>query len=106
MKKKADRDRTGKTHKIKVGEVTVYLTVNYNDKGKIKEMFAKADEGWQGWVDVLMLTASLALRSGCNIDTILKHWRHHRFEPSAFGYSSIPDAIAKKIQEEINKDTE
>jgi len=93
-------DRRGQTHKIKVGDITIHLTVNRDESGKPKELFAKASEGFQGWVDVLMLTASLALRYGCPMQTILNHWRHHRFEPAAFGCSSIPDAIAKKIQEE------
>jgi hypothetical protein len=95
--------RTGQTYKIVVGEVTVYVTLNRDDNGKPKELFAKADEGYQGWIDVLMLTASLALRNGCDFATILNHWRHQRFEPAAFGCSSIPDAIAKRIQEEGSK---
>ena len=92
--------RHGQTYKIKVGEITIYVTLNRNESGKPKEIFAKADEGYQGWIDSLMLTASLALRNGCDMDTILRHWRHQRFEPSAFGCSSIPDAIAKRIKEE------
>ena len=97
-------NRRGQTHKIKVGEISIYLTVNRNEDGSPKELFCKSSEGWQGWVDVLMLTASLALRHGCPMQTILSHWRHHRFEPNTFGCSSIPDAIAKRIQEEGEQD--
>jgi len=92
-------NRTGETHKIKCGNITIYVTINKDAKGRIVELFGKSDEGYQGWVNMLMLTASLALQHGCPLETIVRHWRHQRFEPSAFGCSSLPDAIAAKLEE-------
>ena len=88
--------RTGTTTKIQCGPVTLYVTVNED-----REIFVKADEGWQGWADVLAETASLALQYGCPMDVLMRHWRGHRFDPQGIGQgSSIPDAIARGMGHE------
>jgi len=90
--------RRGHTHKIVVGDETIYVTLNHDSKGNPREMFIKA-QLLQGWCDVLSLTASLFLQRGGDLGVLLRHWRHQRFEPSAFGCSSLPDAIAAKLEE-------
>jgi len=90
--------RNGKTHKIKCGPVSLYVTVNTGVDGAPAEMFVKADNGWQGWADALAVTASMAMQHGCPLATILKKWRGMRFDPSGIGHGkSIPDAIAERI---------
>jgi ribonucleoside-diphosphate reductase alpha chain len=92
--------RHGKTHKIVLNGVTMYLTVNEAD-GKPVEMFCKASDGWQGWVDTLCVTASLALQYGAPISDIIKHWSHQAFPPAAVGQGkSIPDALARVLQQQ------
>ena len=57
--------RQGDTHKITVGPVSPYVTANRADDGTVRELFVKADMGWQGWADALAVTASMALQYGC-----------------------------------------
>ena len=91
--------RKGKTYKIRVGPCTVYLTANVGPDGVVRELFCKADEGWQGWADALMITASLALQHGCPLDTLLAKWRGMRFPPAGIGALSVPDAVARVLGE-------
>jgi hypothetical protein len=92
--------RRGKTHKVRVGACTVYLTANVGKDGQVLELFGKADEGQQGWVDALMVTASLALQHGCPLDTLLTKWRGMRFPPAGIGALSVPDAVARRLGDE------
>lgn len=94
------QDRAGKTHKVRCGTVTLYVTVNMDTSGNPMELFAKADEGYQGQADALCVTASLALQHGCPFATILRKWRGMRYVPDGFGAFSIPDAIARKLMVE------
>lgn len=96
--------RHGKTHKITLNSVTLYLTVNEVD-GKPIELFCKADEGLQGWVDTLCITASLALQWGCPIEDIIRHWRGQRFPPHSLGQgTSVPDALARMLAKQYVKE--
>ena len=92
----------GRTFTVRVADVTVHVTVNTNVQGRAVEVFGKADCGWQGWLDTLMETVSLALQFGTPMGTILHHWRYQRFEPMGIvGQGvSIPDAIAKRLFDE------
>lgn len=101
-RKKPPVTRTGSTYKIDIDGVTVYVTVNFDETGHPIELFAKASDGHQGWVDIMCLTASLAIQHGCPLETILAKWRWARFPPSQLGIgTSIPDAIARLLMAEI-----
>jgi len=89
----------GKTHKIEVGKVDVYVTVNCFEDGNPGEVFVKCTDGTQGWCNVLSETLSVALQSGAPLNTLLQHWKHHRFPPNSFRYRSIPDAVAHCLEE-------
>jgi ribonucleoside-diphosphate reductase alpha chain len=98
--------RHGVTHKITLGAVELYVTVNTDAEGRAREMFGKATEGWQGWLDVLCETASLYLQRGGTLEELARHWRGQRFPPDGIAGqgSSIPDAIARMLEE--RKETE
>ena len=91
------RTRTGATTKYRIGPCTVYVTVNGTPP---LEVFAKADEGWQGWADVLCELASVALQSGTKPWLVARHLRHHRIEPEGGPGQpcSVPDAIGRAIE--------
>ena len=90
--------RPGITKKIVCGGVTMYVTVNESENGTPLEMFIKADEGYQGWLDTLVITASMAMQHGCPMADILRKWRGTRFPPDQIGRgSSLPDAIAREL---------
>ena len=96
MRTKPPMTRTGKTHKIKIGSVSLYVTIND------LEIFVKCNAGWQGWCDVLAVTASLARQHGCPWSTIKKHWCNQAFVPDGIvGQGrSIPDAISRILPED------
>jgi hypothetical protein len=97
--------RRGTTYKIQVGPCTVYLTANTDAEGRVMELFMKAEEGWSGWADALMVTASLALQHGCPLETLLAKWRGMRFPPAGVGASSIPDGVARRLAGKAEKET-
>ena len=97
-RKRLPMTRSGTTYKIGIGDCTVYVTVNVDEEGIERELFVKADSGYQGWCDILAETASLYLQSGGTMKELLRHWRGHRFDPQQLGVgSSIPDSIARVI---------
>ena len=91
--------RKGTTTKIQCGAVSLYVTINADAQGVPREMFAKADQGWQGWCDALAVTASLAMQYGCPLADILAKWRGMRFAPDGIAGqgASLPDAVAREI---------
>ena len=103
MRQRLPATRKGKTHKIQMAEAcTLYVTVNTDKDGNPREMFIKADNGFQGWCDVLAETASLYLQcEDGKWETLMRHWRGHRFEPEG-GFregSSIPDSIRRHFND-------
>lgn len=97
--------REGRTHKLKVGNVTLYVTVNRDEAGAIRELFCKADEGHNAEADGIALMASLALRHGCPPDVVVRHLRFRRYPPHGGPGQpcSISDAIGKAIESEIGE---
>ena len=104
-RRKPETTRHGLTRKMTLAKVEVYATLNRDKDGRPIELFAKATEGWQGWVDVLCETASLAMQYGCPLSVLARHWRGHRFPPDGIAGegSSVPDAIARWLEEEAKK---
>ena len=99
---KPPTDRKGETHKITIGGTDVYVTLNRLPDGRPIELFIKASKTdehcWQGPLDTLAVTASIAMQYDAPLDTILGKWRGQRYEPSQIGVgSSIVDAIARRL---------
>jgi hypothetical protein len=103
MRHRLPTDRQGTVTKLRCADVTLYVTLNRDAEGVPRELFIKADQGWQGWCDVLAETASMYLQlDGSSLEVLCRHWRHHRFEPRGIGQgSSIPDVIAKMLEKAI-----
>ena len=103
MRHKLPPDREGKTHKIVMGAVEIYLTVNLDDTGRVRELFSKCTEGHQGQVDALCETASLYLQcEDGNLAVLVAHWLYRKYLPDgAIGQgSSLPDAMARVLKKE------
>jgi len=98
-------NRTGRTHKTRVGPVTLYVTVNRDGEGKIREVFVKADEGNNAEADGLAIMASLAMRHGCPPETVARHLRFRQYPPHGLPGQpcSISDAIGRVIEDEARQ---
>ena len=94
--------RTGRTHKVVIGECTAYLIVNRDTHGRIMEVFAKSDNGQQGHLDMACRLISLTLQGRDDLDTIIKHMANDRTEPCGGPGqpTSIYDAIARVLRTE------
>jgi hypothetical protein len=97
--------RKGRTHKVVVGEVTAYVTVNRDASGQVMELFAKAD-AMQGHLDNACRLASLGLQGRATVQTLVHHLRGDRTGPAGGPGqpTSIYDALARVLQAEIEAD--
>lgn len=100
---KPPTNRTGRTHKVKVGKVSMYVTVNRAANGQIIEAFGKADEGVQGHLDVACRLISLAIQGRGDMATIIRHLRFDRTPPNGGPGqpTSIYDALARVLEDEL-----
>ena len=97
--------RYGITKKIRLGNWTLYVTLNSVD-GKPVEMFIKYSrrghsEGLDGsplaYLDTMAKGASRQLQAGVPLATVLGDWRFTRFPPDQLGVGTSPlDAIARE----------
>ena len=98
--------RQGRTHKILVGPIKAYLTVNRDEDGNIIEIFAKANNGAQGHLDNVCRAYSLGFQERCNVPTAIRHLRGDRTEPvGCMGDdgTSIYDAIGRMLERELGE---
>ena len=102
MRDRLSTDRRGQTHKVEVGKVTLYITVNKSGNGKIMECFCKADQGEQAHAGGLAELSLLLLQYNCPVKTVVQHLRYRRYEPSGcIGQPcSISDAIGMVLEDE------
>ena len=102
MRQRLPATRPGETKKVEVGPVTLYITINRDADGAIREVFAKADQGEQPHADGLAELTSLLLQYNCPVKTVVQHLRYRRYEPSGcIGQPcSISDAIGMVLEEE------
>jgi len=102
MRQRLQATRPGQIHKVEVGEVTLYITVNRDEDGEIMEVFVKADNGYNGDADGLGELSSLLLQYGCPVAKLVEHLRFRRYEPSGcIGQPcSISDAIGMVLEDE------
>lgn len=102
------RERTGKTHQLKIGDATLYVTTGEHPDGSLAEVFVKLSkrgstlDGFAAWIGT---TISLALQHGVPLVDLAGVPIHElRFEPSGntndpeIGYAnSIADAVMRRL---------
>jgi len=99
---------TGSTIKMKTGCGTLYVTINSDSKG-LCEVFAQIGKSGgcaASQIEAISRMISLALRSGIDIQSILKQLRGIRCPEPTMGIDgsilSCPDAMAKAIQKYLS----
>jgi len=102
MKRKPPNDRKGITHKVKIGSMSMHITVNRDEDGEIIEIFGKAGEGMQGHFDMCCRLASLGIQGRADVKTLIRHMRGDRTFPNGIAGqpTSIYDAIARVLEQE------
>ena len=102
MRQRLPATRPGEIKKVEVGPVTLYITVNRDANGAIREVFAKADEGQKPHADGLAELSSLLLQYECPVKTVVQHLRYRRYPPAGIVNQpcSISDAIGKVLEDE------
>ncbi len=95
-------ERMGKTVRIKVDGMKIYLTHNpYPDTGKLGEIFlscSKEGSTVSGLLDSISIFFSMALQHGVPLEDLVEKMEGQRFEPSDHRSSSIMDAVAKYLK--------
>ena len=89
-------NRWGRTHKVQIGSVEVYITVNRGADGSIREVFGHCTDGFQPYLEDCCIPSSLALQYGCLVETLVDKLLHRRGYPpiGAIGQpKSLSDAI-------------
>ena len=95
---KLPTERKAITHKFRLGETKVYLTVGLYEDGRPGEIFLKADkmgDALRGGLNVISILFSMALQRGIPLAELAGKLRHQSFEPSGFtGNTKIPSATS------------
>lgn len=84
-RERLERERTGKTTKLRCGEYELYLTANTYPDGRLGELFIKGagKEGstLQGVTDDLAKILSISLQSGADLGTLARKLTDSKYEP-------------------------
>lgn len=98
----------GVTERVKIGCGNLYITVNYDDQG-ICEIFTNTGKagGCPSQSEATARLASVALRSGMDVDTIVEQLKGIRcpstIRQGGMKCTSCPDAMARIIEQEYEK---
>lgn len=91
-RRKFTDERTGITHKFKVGGVKGYITANSFDDGPLGEIFISIESQGstiEGLMGILSIITSISLQHGVPLETIISKFRRTKFDPS--GLTINPD---------------
>jgi len=92
-REKLPETRTGINHKVKIGGVKIFITVNTFKDGRPAEIFIKTgiinsvkddkeqEFGLQGWCNSLCILMSLCLQAGVELEIICGKLQYQRFKP-------------------------
>ncbi len=109
-------ERDGKTHKLQLGGLDIYLTANtYPTPDKLMEIFivVNPQQGstLHGFLDAFAKTFSIALQYGAPLEHLVKLHRNCRFEPNGLTgtkaihtCTSILDYIVRYLELKFSKD--
>ena len=101
-----DTRLTGRTVKVKIGDLSVFIIVNKDEHGNVMECFAYERKGHQGELDGLAGLASIALQHGTPIEKVVEFLRYRRYAPEGgIGQpSSLSDALGRALEQADNED--
>lgn len=104
-------DRHGRTHTLKVSDITMEVTVNRGTDGQIVEVFCKARgtgdkpcDGIQGHLDRGCTFMSLGFQGRGDVATVIRHLRGDQTHPRGHvgQATSVWAAIGKVLEQEID----
>jgi len=102
-----DHERTGHTHKVRIGGIVGYITVNPTEDGEgVHEIFVhgfgQLGSVVQGWTNSFSIMLSLGLQNGLDLERFAPLLVQMKFEPNGETDNpqiptchSIPDYIAQ-----------
>jgi len=100
--------RPGVTHHLTIqhadGELDLYLICNTYPDGRLGEVFvkaAKAGSRVHAYLDLLMLTLSVAIQSGVPLATLTSKYRGTRFPPEG-RVNNYPEEMVRAEQATLN----
>ena len=95
--------REGRVHKIKLGTDSLYVVVNTDGAGKVREVFGHGDGGCKPELDGLCGLASIGLQYGAPLAKIVKFLRKRNYPPHGGPGQpkSISDALATVLDEYV-----
>ena len=98
--------RQGKTHKIKLQDMSIFVTVNTDKKGRVMEVFSTERTNLRGELDGLAGLTSIALRHGTPLKAIVEFLRFRRYEPEGWinQPTSPSDALGRVLESYLPKD--
>jgi ribonucleoside-diphosphate reductase alpha chain len=98
---------SGVTHRVRTGNGTMYITVNFDESGKPFEVFSALGKGGSddaAYLEAISRLLSLALRAGVDIESIVKQLRGITCNPTwdnGVMVRSAPDAVALALSRHI-----
>ena len=83
---KLDDPRAGFTHKVHIGRLTGYITVNADEQGAPREVFIHGFGGFgstlQGFCDTFAIMLSISLQHGVTLHTLAGKFGRMTIEPN------------------------
>ena len=119
-RRKMPNDRQSLTHQVKIGNLTIYLTMGFFNNGDLGEIFIRASKLGStvgGLLDVIATQTSFALQHGVPLEKLVNKFEYVQFEPAGITNNpeirfakSIPDYIFRylglKFLGKVNEATE
>ena len=102
---------TGLTHRVRTGHGNMYITINFDETGRPFEVFStlgKAGGCDSAQLEGISRLASLAMRSGVDIESIMQQLRGITCCPAwdqGIMVRSAPDAVALALAKHAKKDS-
>lgn len=114
QRRRLPETRMAVTHKFTVGGQKGYVNVGLFEDGTVGEIFCHLEKtDMNGMMDVLCITASMALQRGAALEDLCSKWEHQRFPPAGPTKNkaipmalSIPDYLGRWLRAEFCEKTQ
>lgn len=113
IRRKPPTDRTGKTHKVHIDGIEIFITANEYEDGQLAEVFVSvAKHGAEmRLIDQVAIFLSIALQHGVPLEVFVEKMRGTRVgtqgftdDPQFYTASSVLDFLAKWLENNYLKD--